>query len=154
MEGWGSLSHHSSCSSSAEAGSHSTVQPGGKMDGQVTPATMSSREPVKLCHNVTPWIWGYKISFLIFTKFRCYPLSYITFFFSWLVESYFVCECVYIHRHMLSVVKWNPKKSPWFLHSMPRYFIICWIVVVVHPFKLKKYIWIFDSKTISKFEYK
>jgi hypothetical protein len=27
-----------------------TVQPGGKMDGQVTPATMSSREPVKLCH--------------------------------------------------------------------------------------------------------
>jgi hypothetical protein len=31
-------------------GSHSTVQPGGKMDGQVTPATMSSREPVKLCH--------------------------------------------------------------------------------------------------------
>ena len=46
MEGWGSLSHHSSCSSSAEVGSRSTVQPGGKMDGQVTPATMSSREPV------------------------------------------------------------------------------------------------------------
>ena len=34
-------------SSSAEVGSHSTVQPGGKMDGQVTPATISSREPVK-----------------------------------------------------------------------------------------------------------
>jgi hypothetical protein len=50
MEGWGSLSHHSSCSSSAEVGSHSTVQPGGKMDDQVSPATMSSREPVKLCH--------------------------------------------------------------------------------------------------------
>jgi hypothetical protein len=41
------MSHHSSCSSSAEAGSHSTVQPGGKMDDQVTPATMSSKEPVK-----------------------------------------------------------------------------------------------------------
>jgi hypothetical protein len=41
------MSHHSSCSSSAEVGSHSTVQPGGKMDGQVTPATMSSREPIK-----------------------------------------------------------------------------------------------------------
>jgi hypothetical protein len=25
---------------------------------------------------VTPWIWGYKISFLIFTKFRCYSLLY------------------------------------------------------------------------------
>jgi hypothetical protein len=48
MEGWGSLSHHSSCSSSAEVGSHSTVQPGGKMDGQVTPATMSSKEPIKI----------------------------------------------------------------------------------------------------------
>jgi hypothetical protein len=47
MERWGSLSHHSSCSSLAEVGSHSTVQPGGKMDGQVTPATISSREPVK-----------------------------------------------------------------------------------------------------------
>jgi hypothetical protein len=47
MERWGSLSHHSSCSSSAEVGSHSTDQTGGKMDGQVTPATMSSREPVK-----------------------------------------------------------------------------------------------------------
>jgi hypothetical protein len=42
--------HHSSCSSSAKGGSHSTVHPGGKMDDQVTPATMSSREPVKLCH--------------------------------------------------------------------------------------------------------
>jgi hypothetical protein len=31
----------------AEVGSHSTVQPGGKMDGQVTPATISSREPIK-----------------------------------------------------------------------------------------------------------
>jgi hypothetical protein len=48
MEGWGSLAHHSSCSSSTEVGSHSTVQPGGKMDGQVTPATMSSREPIKI----------------------------------------------------------------------------------------------------------
>jgi hypothetical protein len=47
-ERWGSLSHHSPCSSSAEVGSHSTIQPGGKMDGQVTPATMSSREPVKI----------------------------------------------------------------------------------------------------------
>jgi hypothetical protein len=47
-ERWGSLSHHSSCSSSAEVGSHSIVQPSGKMDGQVTPATMSSREPVKI----------------------------------------------------------------------------------------------------------
>ena len=47
MEGWGSLSHHSSCSSSAEAGSHSTVQPGGRVVGQVIPATISSREPVK-----------------------------------------------------------------------------------------------------------
>jgi hypothetical protein len=41
------MSHHSSCPSSTEVGSHSTVQPGGKMDDQVTPATMSSREPVK-----------------------------------------------------------------------------------------------------------
>jgi hypothetical protein len=39
------MSHHSSCSS-AEVGSHSTVQPSGKMDDQVTPATMSSRERV------------------------------------------------------------------------------------------------------------
>jgi hypothetical protein len=45
--GWGSLAHHSSCSSPAEVGSHSTVQPGGKVDGQVTPATISSREPMK-----------------------------------------------------------------------------------------------------------
>jgi hypothetical protein len=47
MEGWGSLAHHSSCSSFAEVGSHLTVHPGDKMDGQVTLATMSSREPVK-----------------------------------------------------------------------------------------------------------
>jgi hypothetical protein len=45
--GWGSLAHPSSCSPPAEVGSHSTVQPGGKVDGQVTPATISSREPVK-----------------------------------------------------------------------------------------------------------
>jgi hypothetical protein len=45
--GWGSLAHHSSCSSPAEVGSHSTIQPGGKVDDQVTPATISSREPVK-----------------------------------------------------------------------------------------------------------
>ena len=24
---------------------------------------------------VTPWIWGYKLSFLISTKFRCYPFG-------------------------------------------------------------------------------
>jgi hypothetical protein len=48
--GWGSLAHHSSCSSPAEAGPHSTVQPGGRVDGQVTPATMFSKVPVKLCH--------------------------------------------------------------------------------------------------------
>jgi hypothetical protein len=47
-EGWGSLSHHSSCSSPFEVGSHSTVQPDAKMDGQVTPATMSSKDPVKI----------------------------------------------------------------------------------------------------------
>jgi hypothetical protein len=41
------MAHHSSCSSPAEVGSHSTVQPSGRMDGQVTPATISSREPVK-----------------------------------------------------------------------------------------------------------
>jgi hypothetical protein len=46
-EGWGSLAHHSSCSSPAEVGSHSTVQPDGKIDDQVTLATVSSREPVK-----------------------------------------------------------------------------------------------------------
>jgi hypothetical protein len=46
--GWGSLAHHSSCSSPVEVGSHSTVQPGGRMDGQVTPTTISSREPVKI----------------------------------------------------------------------------------------------------------
>jgi hypothetical protein len=46
-EGWESLAHHSSCSSPAEVGSHSTVQPGGKMVGQVTLATISSREPIK-----------------------------------------------------------------------------------------------------------
>jgi hypothetical protein len=45
--GWGSLAHHSSCSSPAEVGSHSTLQPGGKVDGQVTPATISSNEPIK-----------------------------------------------------------------------------------------------------------
>jgi hypothetical protein len=46
--GWGGLSHHSSCSSPTEVGSHSTVQPSGKVDGQVTPATISSKEPVKI----------------------------------------------------------------------------------------------------------
>jgi hypothetical protein len=46
-DGWGSLAHHSSFASSAEVGSHSTVEPGGKMDGKVTPATISSRDPVK-----------------------------------------------------------------------------------------------------------
>jgi hypothetical protein len=46
--GWGSLAHHSSCSSPAEVGSHSTVQPGGKVDDQVTLASISSREPVKI----------------------------------------------------------------------------------------------------------
>jgi hypothetical protein len=40
---------------------------------------------------VTPWIWGYKIYFLKFTKFRCYPLFSLLFFsFSWIVKSYFV----------------------------------------------------------------
>jgi hypothetical protein len=42
------MSHYSSCSSPAEVGSHLTVQPGGKVDDQVTPATISSREPVKI----------------------------------------------------------------------------------------------------------
>jgi hypothetical protein len=42
------MAHHSSCSSPAEVGSPSTVQPGGRMDGQVTPATISSRELVKI----------------------------------------------------------------------------------------------------------
>jgi hypothetical protein len=46
--GWGSLAHQSSCSPPAEVGSHSTVQPGGKVVGQVTPATISSREHVKI----------------------------------------------------------------------------------------------------------
>jgi hypothetical protein len=45
--GWRSLAHHSSCSPPTEVGSHSTVQPGGKADDQVTLATISSREPVK-----------------------------------------------------------------------------------------------------------
>jgi hypothetical protein len=45
--GWGSLAHHSSCSSPAEVGSHSNVQPGGKVDDQVTLGTISSREPIK-----------------------------------------------------------------------------------------------------------
>jgi hypothetical protein len=45
--GWGSLTHHS-CSSPAEAGSHTTVKPGGRVDGQVTPATISFRVPVKI----------------------------------------------------------------------------------------------------------
>jgi hypothetical protein len=34
----------------AEAITLSAIYLGGKMDDQVTPATMSSREPVKLCH--------------------------------------------------------------------------------------------------------
>jgi hypothetical protein len=46
--GWGSLAQHSSCSSPAEVGSHSTVQPGGKVDDQVTPSTISSRVLVKI----------------------------------------------------------------------------------------------------------
>jgi hypothetical protein len=46
--GWGSLAHHSSCSSPAEVGSHSTVQPSGRVDGQVTLATISSRVPIKI----------------------------------------------------------------------------------------------------------
>jgi hypothetical protein len=43
----GKPGHHSSSSSPAEVGSHSTIQPGGKVDGQVTPATISSKEPEK-----------------------------------------------------------------------------------------------------------
>jgi hypothetical protein len=46
--GWGSLAHHSSCSSPAKVGSHSIVQPGGRVDGQVTPTTIFSRVPVKI----------------------------------------------------------------------------------------------------------
>jgi hypothetical protein len=48
MGGWGSLAHHSSCSSPTKAGSHSTVQPGGRVDAQVTPAIISSRVPIKI----------------------------------------------------------------------------------------------------------
>jgi hypothetical protein len=34
---------------------------------------------------VTPWFWGYKISFWLSTKFRCYScLSLISLFFFWL----------------------------------------------------------------------
>jgi hypothetical protein len=40
---------------------------------------------------VTPWIWGYKISFLISTKFRCYTLSSsLSFLFFLKRENYFV----------------------------------------------------------------
>jgi hypothetical protein len=52
---------------------------------------------------VTPWIWGYKISFLISTKFRCYPLFYLFFlFFSLNSGDYFI---LYLH---VSLVNWNP----------------------------------------------
>jgi hypothetical protein len=42
------LAHYSSCSSPAEAASHSTVQPGGRVIGQVTPSTMSWSVPAKI----------------------------------------------------------------------------------------------------------
>jgi hypothetical protein len=35
------LAHYSSCSSPAGAASHSTIQPSGRVVGQVTPSTMS-----------------------------------------------------------------------------------------------------------------
>jgi hypothetical protein len=41
--------------------------------------------------SVTPWIWGYKISFLISTKFRCYSLSSsLSFLFFLKMENSFV----------------------------------------------------------------
>jgi hypothetical protein len=44
-----SLVHYSSWSSHAEVGFHSTVQPGGKVDGQFNPETISSSKvPLKI----------------------------------------------------------------------------------------------------------
>jgi hypothetical protein len=47
---WRSLAHYYSWSSRAKATSHSTVQSGGRVDGQVKPSTISCKRPVKLCH--------------------------------------------------------------------------------------------------------
>jgi hypothetical protein len=41
------LAHYFSWSSPAEAASHSTVQPGGRVEGQVTPSTMVFSVPLK-----------------------------------------------------------------------------------------------------------
>jgi len=41
---------YSSCSSPAEAATHSVVYPGGRDGGQVTPSTKSRRYLQKLCH--------------------------------------------------------------------------------------------------------
>jgi hypothetical protein len=48
---WGvgrSLVHYSACSSPTEAASYSTIQLGGRVDGQVTPPTMSCNKPIKI----------------------------------------------------------------------------------------------------------
>jgi hypothetical protein len=61
--------------------------------------------PVKWVRSVTPWIWGYKISFLISTKFRCYPLFSRLFFpFAQRVRNYFVLYlCV-------NLINQNPRR--------------------------------------------
>jgi hypothetical protein len=46
--------------------------------------------PVKGVRFVTPLIWGYKISFLISTKFRFYPLFFLLFFYFFLNSEEFV----------------------------------------------------------------
>jgi hypothetical protein len=58
--------------------------------------------PVKGVRSVTPGIWGYKISFLISTKFRCYPLFSLSFLFLFLNsgELFGVCVCVYIYLYV------------------------------------------------------
>jgi hypothetical protein len=42
------LAHYSSCSSPAGAASHSTVQPGGRVVGQVAPSIISYSVPTKI----------------------------------------------------------------------------------------------------------
>jgi hypothetical protein len=57
---------------------------------------------------VTPWIWGYKISFLISTKFRCYPLNHLLFFSLCCFEIMDINFIIYIYMRF-----WRSKIISW-----------------------------------------
>jgi hypothetical protein len=75
--------------------------------------------PVKGVRIVTPWIWEYKISFLIFTKFRCYPLFSLLFF------SFSKEWSVILLYISVSLLNWTLEKLC-VLHFMLKYCFVCY----------------------------